>query len=195
MSIYYIETSDGVFYELDSTTNISYKESGRITNHVVETGQSVSDHYVNNPVEFSISGSISDIKSISGNNQNSKSTEDFINGLRTLKRNKTRFTFHFGNKVGSYSNCLFDSLDISQTTNRGSVGAIDSFSISANIKQIRLAQRAQIFPFRDPLASDDYQAQTKGSGTTEEPSPVEADNFQEAVSTLFEVPVETFTGG
>lgn len=168
MSFYYIETSDGVIFELDSTTEISYKESGTITNNVVESGESVADHYVNNPVVFDITGSISDIKSISSGNDNSKSTEDFINGLKSLKRSKQRFTFRFGDKVGNYSDCLFESLNIAQNQSRGNAGGVDSFSVKATIKQIRVAQRAQITPFRDPLSTDDYQEQTKGTGTTEE---------------------------
>jgi hypothetical protein len=170
MSIYYIEDNNGVIYQLDATIEISYQESGIITNNIIETGESVADHYINQPVIFNLRGSISDVKSLSSSGSNAKSTEDYINGLRKLKTNKETFTFHFGEKVGSFSNCLFENLTVSQNQSRGNRGAVDSFEISASIKQVRIAQRARLTTVRQAgPVSDNYQDQVKGTSTTEQP--------------------------
>lgn len=178
MSIYYISTSDGVIYELDATTSINYRERGTLTRNVIESGDTVSDHYVNEPITINISGGISDIKSVSSNNSNAKSTKDFIDGLRQLKTNKETFTFHFGEKIGAFDNCLFESLDISQNSTFGNVGDIDSFSVSAVIKQARIAERARLVPAREAgITSDNYQQKTTGSGSTEEPTEEEEERI------------------
>lgn len=187
MSIYYISTAGGVVYELDATTDISYQESGTITNNIIETGESVADHYINNPVTISFNGSISDIKSLSASNPNAKSTEDYINGLRNLKTNKETFSFHFGEKIGIFSDCLFESLDISQNQSRGNVGEIDSFDISATIKQVRIAQRARLITVREAgITTDNYQNQVKGTGTTEEPGQQQLDDYQEGLAKVLQ---------
>jgi hypothetical protein len=170
MSIYYIETSNGVIYELDATVEITYKESGKITDNIVETGESVADHYINNPVMINLSGSISDIKSVSSGNSNAKSTEDFIRGLVSIMKNKQSFSFHYGEKIGFFNNCFFENFDVVQNSTRGNVGVVDSFSITASIKQVRLARRAVLVPFRSPLVSDNYQNQVNGSGSSVQPS-------------------------
>lgn len=172
MSIYYITDVRGNIYELDATSNISYTESGKITSHTVESGESVSDHYVNMPIDFHVEGTISDIKSFSAlqSEDRVKSTREFIDGLRQIKTNKEQFSFHYGEKVGIFQNCMFQNIQIQQTPQRGNSGEIDSFSISADIKQIRIARRAIISPFRDPSVRDGYQDQVNGAGTTESPS-------------------------
>lgn len=193
MSIYFILTNAGSAYELDATTEITYQESGTVTNNLIETGESVADHYVNNPVQINFSGSISDVKSLSASGPNSRSTESYINDLRQLKTNKQTFSFHFGDKVGSFDNCLFDSLEITQNQSRGNIGEVDSFSIRASIRQVRIAQRARLIPVREAgVTTDNYQEQTKGAGTTEEPTAQEADNFTEGLGRLLQVDL---TGG
>lgn len=175
MSIYYISTSDGTIYELDATLNVNYRETAVVTDNVVESGESVADHCYNKPVTFSLNGVITDIKSVSSGNENAKSTKEFIDGLKSVLYSKQTFTFHFGEKVGSFSNCMFESLDIGQDSTHGNVKDVDSFSVSASIKQLRLAQRAALVPSRSVIPttgsgtpSDNYQSQTKGAGSTEE---------------------------
>lgn len=178
MSIYYIETQSGIVYELDATVEVSIQESGTITNNIIETGESVADHYVNQPISFNLRGSISDVKSLSASGPNSKSTEDYISGLRQLKTSKQTFSFHYGEKIGSFDNCLFENLTITQNQSRGNRGEVDSFEISASIKQIRIAQRARIVTARQAgITTDNYQEQARGTGTTEEPTPEEEDTF------------------
>jgi hypothetical protein len=179
MSVYYIIDNRGIIYELDATTEITYQETGTTTDNIIETGESVADHYINNPVKITLRGSISDIKALSSSGPNSKSTRDYINGLRRLKINKQSFTFHFGEKVGSFGNCFFEELNITQNQSRGNVGGLDSFNISANIKQIRLARRARVVPAREAgIPTDNYQEQTQGTSTTAEP---EGDNLDRLI--------------
>lgn len=198
MSIYYITTNAGVVYELDSTTEISFKGSGKVTDNFVESGDSVVDHYVNNPVVFEFKGSISDVKSLGSSNPNSKNTEDYIKGLFRLKENKEAFSFQFGEKIGSYSDCLFETLDITQNQRRGNIGEIDSFSVRAVIKQIRIAERARVVPARDLGIVDEYQEEQKGAATTEEPSEPEGDALDRALrerEDILERKATLLTGG
>jgi hypothetical protein len=166
MSIYFIQDPDGVIYELDATADISYRLSGKVTSNPVESGESVSDNYVNNPDIISLKGSISDVKSVSSRGVNSKTTEAFINGLKALKVNRKLVALQFGDKVGVITNCVIESLTFIQNSQRGSVGGVDSFQVSMTLKQIRLASRAKLTPIRDPTIADDAQEQTPGSGST-----------------------------
>jgi hypothetical protein len=166
MSIYFIQDPDGVIYELDATAEISYRLSGKVTSNPVESGESVSDNYVNDPDIISLKGSISDVKSVSSGGANSKSTEDFITGLKALKVNRKLISLQFGDKVGVITNCVIESLSIIQNSQRGSMRSIDSFQVVMTLKQIRLASRAKLTPIRDPIIADDAQEQTPGSGST-----------------------------
>lgn len=170
MSIYFIRTSSGVTYELDSTSDITYKLTGKATDNPVESGDSVSDNYVNKPRMITLKGTVSDVKGASLSfSPVTKSTDDFIRGLEKVKVNKELFTLHFGNKVGIITNCLFESLTFKQNKKRGSMSTLDAFEVSMTIKQIRLASRALLVPTRDPSIVNDASSKTKGSGSPEEP--------------------------
>jgi hypothetical protein len=166
MSIYFIEDPDGVIYQLDATVNITYKISGKGTDNPVESGESVTDNYVNRPDIITLKGSISDTKSVSGGGTVSKSTEDYITGLKALKEKRKRVSLHFGDKVGVITNCLFQSIDFTQNSRRGNAGAgVDSFEVTISLKQIRLAARAQLKPLRVDLVADDFADETEGGGS------------------------------
>lgn len=167
MSIYYIQTAAGEIYELDATANITYRLTGKATDNPVESGDSVSDNYVNKPRRITLRGSISDVKSLSSGGINSKDTETFITGLEAVKVNKELFTFHFGSKVGVITDCVFETLEFTQNAQRGSLDNIASFGVVMTIKQIRLSTRALLTPFRDPTIVDDASDQTTGAGATQ----------------------------
>lgn len=166
MSIYFIQDPNGIIYQLDATASITYKMAGKATSNPVESGESVTDNYVNKPDVISLRGSISDSKSLSSGGPNSKTTEAYITGLRSLKEKKTLVSLHFGDKVGVITNCVIQSMDFTQNTTRGNTGSgIDSFQVAISLKQIRLAARAQLKPIRDPLVADDAADQTEGGGS------------------------------
>lgn len=171
MSIYFLENpSTGAVYELDATKEIVYSERGTLTSNIVESGSELSDHYINNPVSFNLEGVISDTKSSGSSNPNTRSTRDFLEGLRSIKRNKVPFILYYGEKVGSFKNCFFETLDITQNSTHGNVQETDSFEIRAVIKQVRLGNSASIVPSRDIIAQDSYQDKTQGSGSTKDTS-------------------------
>jgi hypothetical protein len=174
MSIYYIIDEDGVIYALDATTQVAYTETGVATDNVIESGDSASDHFVNKPLTISFQGVISDTKSVSSSEINSKTPEDYINGLRSLKQSKRFVSFFYGEKLGRISNCLITQLLITQNRRNGSFNGIDSFSIKCSLKQVRIAQRALVTPFRDPTKADDFQDQVDGKAGTEEKEPATA---------------------
>lgn len=170
MSIYFIRTSSGVTYELDSTSDITYKLTGKVTDNPVESGQSVSDNYVNKPRMITLKGTISDVKGASLSlSPVTKTTEDFIVGLEKVKTNKELFSLHFGNKVGIITNCLFEDLTFTQNDKRGSSSTVDAFEVSMTIKQIRLATRALLVTTSDPLIANDTSSKKVGSGSPEVP--------------------------
>ena len=165
MGQYYIQAGSTI-YELDATTSISQDQKGTPTNNVVESGAALTDHYVNNPVSFSMEGVISDVKSISASSN--RSTQDFIQGLTKIKNNKELFTFFFGLDVGAYENCVFTSLTISQDKKNGVArGSTSSYRIRATIQQIRLARKVRITQDRDPAFTNILSDPVEGSGSPE----------------------------
>lgn len=181
MSIYYIQTNSGEIYELDATTEISYKLSGRSTDNVVESGETVTDDFINKPDVITLRGTISDTKSLSSGGVVSKTTEVFIRDLTQVKTNKERFSFHFGDKVGVITNCIFERLDFTQTTQRGHANGIDAFGVVMTIKQVRSATRALLAPFRDPTITDDATNQGTGAGSTQSPTEEEETRLNQSL--------------
>jgi hypothetical protein len=185
MSIYFIRTSSGVTYELDSTTEIGYSLKGKATDNPVESGESVSDNYVNKPRLITLKGTISDIKSATLSQSTvTKTTEDFLRGLEQVKLNKELFSVHIGNKVGVITDCVFESLVFTQNRVRGSFANIDAFEVSMTIKQIRLASRALLKPLRDPTISDDASEKATGAGASESAKGEKKDLFDTGVGLI-----------
>lgn len=155
-------------YALDSTSSIKFNSTGTATDHPLESGESVQDHYVNSNDTVSFSGTISSIKSSA--NKGNKSPDDFIDGLLKIKANKELFTitWHPGRIL---QNCVFTSLDISQGGKRGYDPETKhkSFDISFTAKQIKFAKRANLVPKPKAEFQDAFQDKTQGAGTTYAP--------------------------
>jgi hypothetical protein len=177
MSEYYIQTSDNVLYSLDSTTGMTYVISGRPTSFPVESGASLADHYVNRNVVLSLTGVITDVKSLSTSTDNNRPTEEFIEQLKTIKESGQPFTVFVGSKLQELKNCVFTNMNISQGDTNGvrkySEGNVfASYSINMSFEQIRLAQQAQetelVIPAPAPeIADDSAEKKETGKGTKE----------------------------
>ena len=166
MSIYYIQTADGLAFHLDATMDISKTMSGKITDNPVEGGDVLSDHYVHSPDSFTLSGIVTDVQSFTGDGRTPK---DYIDKLSEVKRSKQQFTFYFGDKIAPSLNCMFEMLKVSQDSNNGHNSAgTDSFKIQANIRQIDFAEQAVITVQRDFEFEDKFSEEAESAKTTEE---------------------------
>lgn len=180
MGTYYIVTRTGDEYELQSTSNVKISYAGEPTDNTIESGDSVSDHYIHKATTLSLQGTITDVVFT----DEGRNTRSFTEGLKELKLSKTPFTFVFGNKIGVIPNCVFTSLDISQDSRRGKAGDLDSFMVSMNLKQLRLAKQASLRAFRDPLIRDDAEEKGEGKGTTKEPEVDAGTRYRETITVL-----------
>jgi len=151
LSIYYIEFSSGgskSIFSFDSTSKITLNDSGSATSFPLESGEEVSDHYVNNNVTVSFNGRISDIKrrNIARESDIYKTTQEFISQLRQLKHAAIPFKVYMGANLAPVDNCVFESLEINQDAQNGTrvvnkERQVSSFQISFTAKQIRFASK------------------------------------------------------
>jgi len=178
MGIYYIKTSDNRYFELDSTTDMTVSMPGRATDFPLEDGESASDHYINESIVVSFSGIVSDVKSISSkgligddSTKRLKGTSDYIKGLEAVKKTKQPFTVFYSPNLDPITNCVFESLDITQNATHGTRGAgCSSYEISFTAKQIRIGEQAQMTSM--PLPASDVEKslsnKTVSSGSTQQ---------------------------
>ena len=54
--------AEGIVYELDATTNVSYVQTAKATSHPVQAGGNVSDHVTQESDTIQISGVASQVK-------------------------------------------------------------------------------------------------------------------------------------
>lgn len=173
MSIYYIEfeiNGKQELFSFDCTSSVTLEDNGDATSFPLESGNSVSDSYVNKNIMVRMSGLISDIKTrtVSGSSFN-KTTQDFISKLRKLKSDGLPFKLYLGSNLGSVDNCVFESLEFD--VNQAKLVAnkeIGSFRISFTAKQIRLGSRAQLVIVRDTVIFRTTAPERPDSGTTQE---------------------------
>lgn len=171
---YYIRTQAGVIYELDSTTEISLSLSGKTTDFPLESGESVSDHYINQNNTISFSGTITDIKTVEMFLDPSgqpwyKSTDEYINGLRDIKKAGEPFSIHFFNKIEPLDNCVFENLTIEQNQSRGSSGDVNSYRISFTAKQVKFARQTVLTSVAAPSSSDLVAGKSSSVSNVEQP--------------------------
>lgn len=179
MSVYYIEAKvkdSIVLYTLDATTDIAYSLVSSISSHPVEEGSNISDNIFNQNKTVSFSGYISDVKSIT--NQTNMPTKDYIEGLEKIRDEKILFILYFSSNLAPLTNCFFESVDIEQGGDTGSIETdtflINSYKVKLAIKQLRLVDAA----VKSIITSDELANQT----TTEENTPG-ATNFADPSST------------
>ena len=135
---YSLVRDNGDIFVLDSTTNITFSSSGKLSQHVLESGETVSDHYVNDNDTISFKGTISSLKR-AGYREDplSRNPQSYMEGLREIKRNKELFTLYHISDLSKTPNCLFTSLNFEQNTNRGITSNSSSVTIAFTAKQIR----------------------------------------------------------
>lgn len=156
MSIYYLKASTGDVYELDCTADIGYTTTGRLTSFTMSDLSSASDHYINDNDSIELTGSISDIKTISGSSSgNQKSTEEFITGLTKLKKSSTPFTVYWGlysnnaeenprSKRYALKNCFIEVLDVRQNKTRGHLNGTNSYLVYIALRKGKVANQVDI---------------------------------------------------
>jgi len=155
MGIYYIKTADGSYFEMDATTDMTISYPGRATDFPLEDGESASDHYINENTRITFSGVITDIKSAQGKaNPRVKATDSYINGLKKAKDKKLPFTVFYAEKLEPITNCVFESLEISQDNKNGTSGPVSSYKINFTAKQIRFGKAATNTTVTAPVVAD-----------------------------------------
>lgn len=167
MTIYYIAPQDSNDqFALDATSTTQLDESGKTTSLPLESGEEVTDHYINGNTKISMSGIISTAKS-AGTKAN-KSPEDYIKGLRALKQSGKPFSVFFSDKLSALTTCVFENLSISQSRKNGTSGASSSYKISMSIKQARFVSAAQVVVERQVRVVDAFtEKKTSGKSSQE----------------------------
>lgn len=145
----YIQTQSGDKFFFDAVLEVSYQQSGSISEYAVEAGVNVTDHYTQNNDTISLNGSISAVKFLNGGEE-STSLELFEKGITALKKSGELFSVSFSDNLEVLQNCLFNSIDMKRSSSTGRY-AID---VSASIKQILVASRASIVA--TPTAAIEY---------------------------------------
>lgn len=143
MSIYYISVvvdgEDQVF-ELDSTTDISISERGHLSTHKLESGDRSSDNYSNSAPRIRIFGVITDLYITRTDTK--KTTQEYLEGLKDVKKKKIPFTLHYSDKLDSIPNCFFIDFEYSQSSHIGHTRRAAAFSVSMEIDSARISEGA-----------------------------------------------------
>lgn len=176
MSIYYLETSTGI-YELDATLKVKFSNKGKLTSNVIEDKESVADHYANLPKEFTLMGTITDI-------DGERDTRGFISGLTKVKESGERITIFLGDIIQPSANVVITALDLEQNSRYGSVNGRNSFSVKISLKQARLVNQIEIIETMAPEYQDAYATTEEGSGAASEKTGEPSGAIRSAVGRL-----------
>ena len=130
----------------DAVFDVTYTQQGELTQYRVESGARVSDHYDNLPDSISISGSISRFK-LGSYGEDVTEMDIMLQKLQAMKKNKNLFTIAFSDDLQPLNNCLFESLEFTQSGETGR----HSVDINANITQVRFGARAGLVLMPEPL--------------------------------------------
>lgn len=150
MSIALIKTKlQGVqVIELDTATQLTYQYPSKVTQFPIETGESISDHVINENFMLSIEGLISDSDIRITDNSGSRARNAF-EALLALRESKQPFTVVTGLK--SYDNLLFTEFDISLNSESG-----DALPIRLTLAQVHIVSSQSVF-LPAPNTSGDTQ--------------------------------------
>lgn len=175
MSIFYLEMQDGSIYKLDCSETFTFSESGSLTEYQIESGATVSDHYVNENMELSLSGVISDTKMQSSASK--MTTDEFISGMFKHKQSGKTFKVYYRAEVSSlerfFDNVLMTNLSFNQDSSKGYVAGNYAYAVSISMKQIKFAQRATISKeyvpkIKSEKTKDSSAPKKEGTATTED---------------------------
>lgn len=200
MSIFYIQAEiegELIQFALDSTSRVTQNLSGDSTSFPIEDGSEVSDHYVNKNNTITMSGRISDVKSVgsgfvseprgggrevsdripTGSAVRYRKTSDFIEKIKTLKSDKIPFDLYVAEDA--YTNCVFQTLTLSQDSTNGVSNGISSYKVSFTAKQIRFAQATRSVEIRDEILAPDnaFKLEKAGKAKVKELSPKEREEI------------------
>ena len=184
MSIYYIRTIDNIVFELSSTTDITTTDSGKATDFPIQTGESVADHYVQDPLIIKFKGIITDVRSLSNlGNAGWKGPQDYIVGLKQLKASKVPFSVGYSDILSPAENCVFNSFELTQNSKHGVIStsniSFNSFEISLTMKQLRFGEAALV----EARPASDFEnlaaEKAVGSGSTSTPTSPEETTIRE----------------
>lgn len=145
MAIFYLQVDDQI-WEMDSTSSVTESRRGSLSSSRVEDGGVSSDNYVTDPVEINFSGVITDIKSLSVEGDQPRSTRDYLAQLKQVWLNKTPIRVSHNAESPLLDNCYFTSFSSSQNPRNGvntsSGTPLSSFKVSFSLQQVRTAKRA-----------------------------------------------------
>lgn len=168
MATYYIKRSDtDEVYALDATTDVSVQMSGTVTDFPIEDGSSVQDNYVNKNTTATFSGSISTTKSLV--NKDNLSPVDYMDALKSMKKQKVLFDVYWRSDETPLVNCIFSTLTFKQDATRGYINAlVNSISVSFTVQEIRLANLAELGVTASEKFTDKVAKTSVGDSSTED---------------------------
>ena len=167
-SVFYIETvppqgQEPEFFELALTTDFNLSYRSRVTQSPVESGATVADHVVNEPVGLSYSGFISNVKNLSLDYQ--KTISETIEGVLSLRDSKTPFIVHFDNNLDALPNSIFTELVFSKTSGDGEIYRAD---ISTQQLLITEAATETSISEQDPIIARQHSEKSENSDNNTE---------------------------
>jgi len=148
-----------LYLELTVTSDINIQRRVDISKQPTLSSKVVSDNAVNQPLEFTLNGLISDIPNsalIEGGFQ--RRAEDNFRLLNYITDYGEPFTLHFDNAQAPIPNCLISNLDFKKTSGMGT-----SYNVSLSISQILLSKESLISS--EQFASDTIANQHEDSST------------------------------
>ena len=167
-SIFCIVTSSGDTYSLDCSESFEFSQAGSLTEYAIESGAKVSDHYVNENKEFSLTGCITDIKSNSSLNE--RSTDDYISGLFALKDSREPFKLYYRGESERldrfFDNVVFTNVRFSQDTSAGYSNGIYAYKVALSMKQIIYANKATVGIAQVPKLKDSASPKKSSNAST-----------------------------
>lgn len=172
MSVYYIATDDGQYFELDCTEEMSISSPGRLTKYTLQSGASVSDHYINENKTASLKGIITDVKTGAKERDLEKPTDIFLTGIEKVKQDKIPFKFYYRNTTSGgvryLDNCMFTNVTASQSAALPAAGDWYSYGVDMAFEQVRFSNRARITSERVPSLSTKSDAKATSSASTQD---------------------------
>ena len=172
MSTFWLIASDGIL-ELTSTSEVQINYPNTVTKHKMESGATATDHIINENMEVSFSGVISEIRRINfspndnadqkvvvGTQQDfQQSVQDYITMLEKIRDSKTLFSLFYDDRLPAADNCLLSNVRLIRDSSLGT-----SYKVSIDISQIRLSARAKTVELKKQTSPNDTGSLTS-SGT------------------------------
>lgn len=141
---FFIKAPDGTQYEMDATTDVRYRTSGKPSKYAVMEGSKSSDHYSQEQDTISMNGIVSKVK-FSTNPSIDFPLEEFVKGMVELKKSGQRFICSFSDSLEPLPNCMFTTLAINRSATTG-----ESLSISYNLVQVTVANQTEVEVVPEP---------------------------------------------